>query len=384
MNGEKVAFDEKVQRKAFMKACAKTLDAYTSIIGLFITVLTQSNITVDRIVPFGSIVNMDDIKTMLSKQFRGHATDKRLSNPANRPEAVAEGTLLLHHLIATKQAAVAPEFVKRVFWPSAELEQQNAQGNQIPGILKIFYTHTNLSEEVADETVVNAMTEELTEFVSNQVVEESRRYNMPSDRATLLVDYERVAKNLQSTKQALQKKEEAERVKPEVPVEQPAAEAGKTEEKEQPKPEETKPEGEEAQPEAQPEEQPEEQPEAQAEEQPQEQAEEQPKEQAEEQPQEQPEAVKSDAMLALEKEEERLASIEKLIQSDRYLCTTPDVVNDILQKLNECDNNIHLLATGLEGVVLEERPVEEVPEAPKKKKRRGCCKGKSDVVEMGA
>lgn len=364
LNGEVVAYDEKIQRKDFLKECKKTkvMEAYTALISLFIDALTQNKIVVDRIIPIGSIINFDDIKTMVLKKFSGHTNDKRLTTPANRAEAVAEGTLLLYHLISTNQAAIDPEFVKRVFWPSAELEQANTKGSQMPGILKIFYTRTGLVEETADGSVLDSLTQEMTDFVNNQVEEEGRRYNLRGDREKLVEDYTRVMKNLTAAKQALEEKEK------QAEVEKPEEEKGeeKGEEKSEEKSEEK------------------------AEEKPEEKPEEKSEEKAEEKPETENSPVqgKSNEMRALEMEEGELEEINGLIHSDKYLCTTPNSVNTLMERLSECDARIRAVAANL-GVAMEERPIEQVPATEQvattvqKKKKGGCCKSKSDVVEMG-
>ena len=123
LDGKPVAYDEKVQRKSFLKESKKTkvFEAYEALIRNFVDVLQQYKIVVDRVVPLGDIVNLAEIHTPLLKAFTGNASDKRLNSPANRPDSVAYGTALLEELILTGKAAVDPAFVNTIFWPSPEL-----------------------------------------------------------------------------------------------------------------------------------------------------------------------------------------------------------------------------------------------------------------------
>ena len=365
-DGVVIEYDEEIDRKSFIEECKKNkcFDAFTSLFNLFIKVLTEYKIVVNRILPIGNIINMDEIREMINKLFTGHAVDKRLvikndyftPLDTSRNEAIVKGTLLLYYLITTGQASIDPAFISLLFWPSPELEQMNIQ-NQKPGILKISYTHTDVANETCESNAFDMMIEELTQFVNEQVNAEGQSVRMNTERAQLLAQLERVKRNYQAAKTALEMKEEEEKKREE--------EIKKEGEEEKKEGEEEKKEGEEG-----------------------EEHEEQ-HEETEEHEEQHEEQHKSDQLITLETEENGLEEIEKLIHSDRFMYTTPDAMNSLMERLQESDTRVRMVASDV-AVTYEERPIPEpleveqpvVTEQPKKKKRGGCCKRKSDVIEM--
>ena len=229
--------------------------------------------------------------------------------------------------------------------------------NQKPGILKISYTHTDVANETCESNAFDMMIEELTQFVNEQMNAEGQSVRMNTERAQLLAELERVKRNYQTTKTALEMKEEEEKKREE--------EIKKEGEEEKKEGEEEKKEGEEG-----------------------EEHEEQ-HEETEEHEEQHEEQHKSDQLITLETEENGLEEIEKLIHSDRFMYTTPDAMNSLMERLQESDTRVRMVASDV-AVTYEERPIPEpleveqpvVTEQPKKKKRGGCCKRKSDVIEM--
>ena len=385
-DGVVIEYDEEIDRKSFIEECKKNkcFDAFTSLFNLFIKVLTEYKIVVNRILPIGNIINMDEIREMINKLFTGHAIDKRLvikndyftPLDTSRNEAIVKGTLLLYYLITTGQASIDPAFISLLFWPSPELEQMNTQ-NQKPGILKISYTHTDVANETCESNAFDMMIEELTQFVNEQVNAEGQSVRMNTERAQLLAELERVKRNYQAAKTALEMKEEEEK-KREEEIKKEGEEEKKEGEEEKKEGEEEKKEGEEEKKEGE-----EEKKEGEEGEEHEEQHE---TEEHEEQHEEQ---HKSDQLITLETEENGLEEIEKLIHSDRFMYTTPDAMNSLMERLQESDTRVRMVASDV-AVTYEERPIPEpleveqpvVTEQPKKKKRGGCCKRKSDVIEM--
>lgn len=324
LDGKPVAYDEKVQRKSFLKESKKTkvFEAYEALIRNFVDVLQQYKIVVDRVVPLGDIVNLAEIHTPLLKAFTGNASDKRLSSPANRPDSVAYGTALLEELILTGKAAVDPAFVNTIFWPSPELAAANDATWKVPGTLKITHTHTDVSPlQEVDASALEAFAAELEAFVATAHAEEGTHAAVREEREKLMEEHQRVMGNLRVARRALEAKMASEKsVEAEKPVEKPAeaeksAEEAKPEEKpEEAKPEEVKPE------EAKP-----------------------------------AEEGKSDELHALEMEEGEMEEVMTLIQSDKYMCTGEEAIKALYQRMKDCDGRLHALVAGLPGVMFEEK-----------------------------
>ena len=189
LDGKPVVYDEKVQRKSFLKESKKTkvFEAYEALIRNFVDVLQQYKIVVDRVVPLGDIVNLAEIHTPLLKAFTGNASDKRLSSPANRPDSVAYGTALLEELILTGKAAVDPAFVNTIFWPSPELAAANDATWKVPGTLKITHTHTDVSPlQEVDASALEAFAAELEAFVATARAEEGTHAAVREEREKLM------------------------------------------------------------------------------------------------------------------------------------------------------------------------------------------------------
>lgn len=333
LDGKTVEFDEKVERKSFLKESKKTkvFEAYENLITNFIDVLKQYKIVVDRIVPIGDIVNLAEIHTFLLKSFTGSASDKRIASPANRPDSVAYGTALLQQLILSKKAAIDPAFVNTIFWPSPELAEANQAAWATPGLLKITHTRTDVSEAAdLDAAAVDALTVELNAFLNTARVDESVHAAVKAEREKLVEEHRRVAANLHAVRAAVEKKlasevkpeSEAKPVEGEVkPVEggeKPEGEV-KPEGEEKPVEGEVKPEGEEAKPES------------------------------EEKP-----APKSDELRELDTEEGELDDILRSIQSDKYMCSGEEHIQSLYQRMKDCDGRLHALAASVPDVVLEE------------------------------
>ena len=327
LDGKPVAYDEKVQRKSFLKESKKTkvFEAYEALIRNFVDVLQQYKIVVDRVVPLGDIVNLAEIHTPLLKAFTGNASDKRLNSPANRPDSVAYGTALLEELILTGKAAVDPAFVNTIFWPSPELAAANDATWKVPGTLKITHTHTDVSPlQEVDASALEAFAAELEAFVATARAEEGTHAAVREEREKLMEEHQRVMGNLRVARRALEAKMASEK-SAEKPVEKPAeaekpeaekSEAEKPEEKpaEEAKPEEVKPE------EAKP-----------------------------------AEEGKSDELHALEMEEGEMEEVMTLIQSDKYMCTGEEAIKALYQRMKDCDGRLHALVAGLPGVMFEEK-----------------------------
>ena len=327
LDGKTVEFDEKVERKSFLKESKKTkvFEAYENLITNFIDVLKQYKIVVDR------IVNLAEIHTFLLKSFTGSASDKRIASPANRPDSVAYGTALLQQLILSKKAAIDPAFVNTIFWPSPELAEANQAAWATPGLLKITHTRTDVSEAAdLDAAAVDALTVELNAFLNTARVDESVHAAVKAEREKLVEEHRRVAANLHAVRAAVEKKlasevkpeSEAKPVEGEVkPVEggeKPEGEV-KPEGEEKPVEGEVKPEGEEAKPES------------------------------EEKP-----APKSDELRELDTEEGELDDILRSIQSDKYMCSGEEHIQSLYQRMKDCDGRLHALAASVPDVVLEE------------------------------
>ena len=324
LDGKPVVYDEKVQRKSFLKESKKTkvFEAYEALIRNFVDVLQQYKIVVDRVVPLGDIVNLAEIHTPLLKAFTGNASDKRLSSPANRPDSVAYGTALLEELILTGKAAVDPAFVNTIFWPSPELAAANDATWKVPGTLKITHTHTDVSPlQEVDASALEAFAAELEAFVATAHAEEGTHAAVREEREKLMEEHQRVMGNLRVARRALEAKMASEKsVEAEKPVEKPA-EAEKSAE-------EAKPEEKPAE-EAKPEEKPEEAKPA--------------------------EEGKSDELHALEMEEGEMEEVMTLIQSDKYMCTGEEAIKALYQRMKDCDSRLHALVAGLPGVMFEEK-----------------------------
>ena len=333
LDGKTVEFDEKVERKSFLKESKKTkvFEAYENLITNFIDVLKQYKIVVDRIVPIGDIVNLVEIHTFLLKSFTGSASDKRIASPANRPDSVAYGTALLQQLILSKKAAIDPAFVNTIFWPSPELAEANQAAWATPGLLKITHTRTDVSEAAdLDAAAVDALTVELNAFLNTARVDESVHAAVKAEREKLVEEHRRVAANLHAVRAAVEKKLASE-VKPESeakPVEggekpegevKPEGEEKPVEGEVKPVEGEVKPEGEEAKPES------------------------------EEKP-----APKSDELRELDTEEGELDDILRSIQSDKYMCSGEEHIQSLYQRMKDCDGRLHALAASVPDVVLEE------------------------------
>ena len=327
LDGKPVAYDEKVQRKSFLKESKKTkvFEAYEALIRNFVDVLQQYKIVVDRVVPLGDIVNLAEIHTPLLKAFTGNASDKRLNSPANRPDSVAYGTALLEELILTGKAAVDPAFVNTIFWPSPELAAANDATWKVPGTLKITHTHTDVSPlQEVDASALEAFAAELEAFVATARAEEGTHAAVREEREKLMEEHQRVMGNLRVARRALEAKMASEKsAEAEKPVEKPAEEAKPEEKpaeeaKPEEKPEEAKPE--EAKPEGKP-----------------------------------AEEGKSDELHALEMEEGEMEEVMTLIQSDKYMCTGEEAIKALYQRMKDCDGRLHTLVAGLPGVMFEEK-----------------------------
>lgn len=313
LDGKTVEFDEKVERKSFLKESKKTkvFEAYENLITNFIDVLKQYKIVVDRIVPIGDIVNLAEIHTFLLKSFTGSASDKRIASPANRPDSVAYGTALLQQLILSKKAAIDPAFVNTIFWPSPELAEANQAAWATPGLLKITHTRTDVSEAAdLDAAAVDALTVELNAFLNTARVDESVHAAVKAEREKLVEEHRRVAANLRAVRAAVEKKLASE-VKPESEAK---PEGGEKPEGEEVKPEsEAKPENEEEKP-----------------------------------------APKNDELRELDTEEGELDDILRSIQSDKYMCSGEEHIQSLYQRMKDCDGRLHALAASVPDVVLEE------------------------------
>ena len=319
LDGKPVAYDEKVQRKSFLKESKKTkvFEAYEALIRNFVDVLQQYKIVVDRVVPLGDIVNLAEIHTPLLKAFTGNASDKRLSSPANRPDSVAYGTALLEELILTGKAAVDPAFVNTIFWPSPELAAANDATWKVPGTLKITHTHTDVSPlQEVDASALEAFAAELEAFVATARAEEGTHAAVREEREKLVEEHQRVMGNLRVARRALEAKIASEKSAEEAKPEEKSAEAEKSEAE---KPAE----------EAKPEEKPEEAKPA--------------------------EEGKSDELHALEMEEGEMEEVMTLIQSDKYMCTGEEAIKALYQRMKDCDSRLHALVAGLPGVIFEEK-----------------------------
>lgn len=331
LDGKPVTYDEKVQRKSFLKESKKTkvFEAYEALIRNFVDVLQQYKIVVDRVVPLGDIVNLAEIHTPLLKAFTGNASDKRLSSPANRPDSVAYGTALLEELILTGKAAVDPAFVNTIFWPSPELAAANDATWKVPGTLKITHTHTDVSPlQEVDASALEAFAAELEAFVATARAEEGTHAAVREEREKLVEEHQRVMGNLRVARRALEAKMASEKsAEAEKPVEKPA-EAEKSAE------------------EAKPEEKPAEAEKSEAE-----------KPAEEEKPEEAKPAEegKSDELHALEMEEGEMEEVMTLIQSDKYMCTGEEAIKALYQRMKDCDGRLHALVAGLPGVMFEEK-----------------------------
>ena len=321
LDGKTVEFDEKVERKSFLKESKKTkvFEAYENLITNFIDVLKQYKIVVDRIVPIGDIVNLAEIHTFLLKSFTGSASDKRIASPANRPDSVAYGTALLQQLILSKKAAIDPAFVNTIFWPSPELAEANQAAWATPGLLKITHTRTDVSEAAdLDAAAVDALTVELNAFLNTARVDESVHAAVKAEREKLVEEHRRVAANLRAVRAAVEKKLASE-VKPESEAKPVEGEVKPVEGGEKPVEGEVKPEGEEAKPES------------------------------EEKP-----GPKSDELRELDTEEGELDDILRSIQSDKYMCSGEEHIQSLYQRMKDCDGRLHALAASVPDVVLEE------------------------------
>ena len=314
LDGKPVAYDEKVQRKSFLKASKKTkvFEAYEALIRNFVDVLQQYKIVVDRVVPLGDIVNLAEIHTPLLKAVTGNASDKRLNSPANRPDSVAYGTALLEELILTGKAAVDPAFVNTIFWPSPELAAANDATWKVPGTLKITHTHTDVSPlQEVDASALEAFAAELEAFVATARAEEGTHAAVREEREKLMEEHQRVMGNLRVARRALEAKmaseKSAEAEKSE--AEKPAEEVKPEETPEEVKPEEAKP----------------------------------------------AEEGKSDELHALEMEEGEMEEVMTLIQSDKYMCTGEEAIKALYQRMKDCDSRLHALVAGLPGVMFEEK-----------------------------
>ena len=313
MDGKAVPYDEKVQRKSFLKESKKTkvLDAYEMLIRNFVDVLDEYKIVVDHIVPLGDIVNLAEIHTPLLKAFTNKSNDKRLASPANRPDSVAYGTALLEELILTGKAAIDPAFVNTIFWPSPEVAAANEATWKVPGTLKITHTHTDVpAAQSVEAAALEAFAQELEAFVGTARGEEATHAAVREEREKLVEEFERVKGNLRVARRAIETK--IANAAAEKPAEKPA----------EAKPEEAKPE------EAKPEEKP-----------------------AEEA---KPEA-KNDDLRALEMEEGELEEVMTLIHSDKYMCTVAEAIHKLYQRMKDCDSRLHSLVAGLPGVMVEEK-----------------------------
>lgn len=320
LDGKTVEFDEKVERKSFLKESKKTkvFEAYENLITNFIDVLKQYKIVVDRIVPIGDIVNLAEIHTFLLKSFTGSASDKRIASPANRPDSVAYGTALLQQLILSKKAAIDPAFVNTIFWPSPELAEANQAAWATPGLLKITHTRTDVSEAAdLDAAAVDALTVELNAFLNTARVDESVHAAVKAEREKLVEEHRRVAANLRAVRAAVEKKLASE-VKPE-------SEAKPVEGEVKTEGEEVKPEGGD-------------------------------KPESEKKPVESEEkpAPKSDELRELDTEEGELDDILRSIQSDKYMCSGEEHIQSLYQRMKDCDGRLHALAASVPDVVLEE------------------------------
>lgn len=308
VDGNVVEFNEEVSRKEFIRECKKehVIEAYHAFMDRIIEVLKQYKIEVDKIIPLGSVVSLDEIRLYLLKVITRYTKDKRLSSPSNTPEAVSLGTARLLSLIMAQQAAIDPAFLNVLFWPNAALQAANQAAWAVPGIPKISHTHTDMKMDAKDELAEQwpGLAADLSAFVAQATVDEGYRVSLKDERSQLMEDYERVQRNLQKMMEAVKAKDAESK---EAPKEaEPPKEGDVSKEGEPAK------EGEES---AKP---------------------------------------KSEAMRAVEKEDAELEEILELIQSDNYL-RTAESKTVLTQRLAECDQRVHSI---LPSVALEEKVVE--------------------------
>ena len=360
--------DLTISRKEFLRECKKqhVIESYQNLIDRMISILQHYKITVDKIVPLGEIVNLDEIRLYLSKAITKYAGDKRLASPANTPEAIARGTVRLMELVRSQQAAIDPAFLNVLFFPDASLQEANKIAWEKQGTLKISHTKSELVMEVPaiDQARWETLKTELAGFVAQQTTEESYRVSLITERAKLMEDYQRVMKNKEKVDLAVEKAlEEATRA---VEEEEEEMERKRKEEEEMEK-KEGEEEGEEKKKEG--EEEGEKKKEEEGEEKKKEEEEgEKKKESEEEKPAEPTEPVISQAKLAKEAREREMemlkemnveiADILKSIQNDAYMRASTENHTALMNRMMECDQKMLTIATQFPDVALEIKHVE--------------------------
>ena len=380
--------DLTISRKEFLRECKKqhVIESYQNLIDRMISILQHYKITVDKIVPLGEIVNLDEIRLYLSKAITKYAGDKRLASPANTPEAIARGTVRLMELVRSQQAAIDPAFLNVLFFPDASLQEANKIAWEKQGTLKISHTKSELVMEVPaiDQARWETLKTELAGFVAQQTTEESYRVSLITERAKLMEDYQRVMKNKEKVDLAVEKaleeatraveeeEEEMERKrKEEEEMERKRKEEEEMERKRKEEEEMEKKEGEEEGEEKKKEgeEEGEKKKEEEGEEKKKEEEEgEKKKESEEEKPAEPTEPVISQAKLAKEAREREMemlkemnveiADILKSIQNDAYMRASTENHTALMNRMMECDQKMLTIATQFPDVALEIKHVE--------------------------
>ncbi|CBK21174.2 uncharacterized protein [Blastocystis hominis] len=361
--GETKEFKATVTRESFQKELArsKALDAFYELIRKLIDVLEAYHLKADSLVTTSPIVELDELRLFIPASLRSLASDTRVKAQLE-PGFVAAGALLLQDLIQKQSIAVDPAFYGSIFWPSAELRAANDAAWKISGVMKLSHTKTDVPAvtELPAEAL-QALRGQTDAFVAAQVDVEARRDEVQKQRAELWGHYERVAKNLGTLQDYAEKQLK-------LAHNARAAEASAA-------PTEGTAEGTaEAAPAST------EAPAA-----------------ATEAPAAATEASAEGTGAAegasateprLADVRRKLKEIRKNIEDDTLMFGSPENMKNLLVELENCNQELLRFGSSVPTVALDATPV--IPpiipmevEKPPQKKRRGCCKGKSDVAPRG-
>ena len=356
VNKKPEVFTATVTRDKFEQELERSdvLKCYSEFIASFVDVLTEYKITVDRAMIVGSAIHVDKLVKLVRDSLRGFLKDNRLKCVEDARDVVAKGALLLQQLILGGKAAIDPSFIDSLFWPTPQLQDANKKAWEAKGTLKITHTRTNVSKtEGMSNEAKEELTKELNEFVERERQEEGERENVAQKRAELIERFDVMKNDLKM----LQEKVEEEKKK----------------EKESRRATKEKKEGEEE------------------------------KEGEDNKVDEKDKTASMEAIKELDNKLRELGDIardlekiEERINSDGEI-SVPEKCTEIDQALEGCYGRLQAVAITVPDAQLQARPViiprivvsfgscvEVVEEKPvQRKKRRGCCKGKSDVVEMG-
>lgn len=394
-----------VSRESFRKELMRlhALDAFFQLVEKLIDVLRAYNIQADGLMSTSPLVQLEELRLFIASALTGHSKDKRFVE-RSAPGFLAQGALWLQELILQQRLAIDPAFYGSLFWPSAALRAANDAAWKISGVTKILHTKTDVPPVASlPPEALDALRAQADAFVAAQLDHEARAAQVEQQRAELRQHIARIQQNLLALKQAAVQARKAAAQASKAVAKPPAdaageaaAQAGETGEATQAGEAGEATQASEAAQTAPPAESAGEaatqagEPAAEA--------------AAEAAPTAVPAAGGEEAQDAnlehVKALEKRLREIQKRSEDEAFLFGPPENVQSLLQQLESCNQETLGIGAAFPSVTLDSQPVltpgkkanwgkgswlvapMEV-EKSSRKKRRGCCKGKSDVAPRG-